>query len=134
MEPLSPQDPLWSLLGKAKAPVTRPDFVSKVLREARQTSQHQSVLRMFCAALLPWFSWPRLALPVTAALLLVGWAGPWLSQPSFPGETLAAEQFLQEVVDPWSHLDQAEALEIASAEVLDVAEIEAFWLMPGSVH
>jgi hypothetical protein len=38
------------------------------------------------------------------------------------------------VVDPWSHLDQAAALEIASAEVLDVAEIEAFWLMPGSVH
>jgi hypothetical protein len=39
MEPLTPNDPLWNLLGKARRAEPRPDFVQNVVRVARQTPQ-----------------------------------------------------------------------------------------------
>jgi hypothetical protein len=39
MEPLTPNDPLWNLLGKARHAEPRPDFVQNVVRAARQTPQ-----------------------------------------------------------------------------------------------
>lgn len=39
MEPLTPNDPLWKLLGQSKQVQPRPNFVQNVLREARQTPQ-----------------------------------------------------------------------------------------------
>jgi hypothetical protein len=44
MEPLSPNDPLWDLLGKAKPVVPRANFVQNVVREARQTPQEHGLL------------------------------------------------------------------------------------------
>jgi hypothetical protein len=44
MEPLTPNDPLWNLLGKTKPVEPRPNFVQNVVREARQTPQEQGWL------------------------------------------------------------------------------------------
>ena len=43
MEPLSPQDPLHHLLGKAKTVEPRTNFTQNVMRAVRQVPQHQSV-------------------------------------------------------------------------------------------
>lgn len=43
MEPLTPEDPLWKVLGKAKPVQPRPDFVQNMVRLARQTPQEQSL-------------------------------------------------------------------------------------------
>lgn len=42
MEPLSPNDPLWKLLGKARPVEPRSNFLPNVLREARNTPQQTS--------------------------------------------------------------------------------------------
>lgn len=44
MEPLTPNDPLWNVLGQAKPVKPRPNFVQNVVREARQTSQEHGWL------------------------------------------------------------------------------------------
>jgi hypothetical protein len=44
MEPLSPNDPLWNLLGKTKSVEPRPNFVQNVVRAARQTPQEMGWL------------------------------------------------------------------------------------------
>ena len=41
MEPISPNDPLWKLLGQAEKVKPRPNFTQNVLRAARQTPQEQ---------------------------------------------------------------------------------------------
>jgi hypothetical protein len=43
MEPLTPNDPLWDLLGKAKPAEPRANFVQNVVREARQTPQEHGL-------------------------------------------------------------------------------------------
>lgn len=43
MEPLTPNDPLWDLLGKAKPVVPRANFVQNVVREARHTPQEHGL-------------------------------------------------------------------------------------------
>ncbi|MES2593846.1 MAG: hypothetical protein V4662_00840 [Verrucomicrobiota bacterium] len=47
MEPLSPNDPLWNLLGKTKKAEARPNFVQNVVRAARQTPQDRGWLASF---------------------------------------------------------------------------------------
>ncbi|GEP45800.1 hypothetical protein [Brevifollis gellanilyticus] len=47
MEPLSPNDPLWNLLGKTKKAEPRPNFVQNVVRAARQTPQDRGMLSWF---------------------------------------------------------------------------------------
>ncbi len=42
MEPLSPNDPLWKLLGKARPVEPRSNFLPNVLREVRNTPQQTS--------------------------------------------------------------------------------------------
>lgn len=42
MEPFSPNDPLWKLLGKARPVEPRSNFLPNVLREARNTPQQNS--------------------------------------------------------------------------------------------
>lgn len=44
MEPLTPDDPLWKLMGRARPVVPRPNFTQNVLRAARQQSQRSSWL------------------------------------------------------------------------------------------
>jgi hypothetical protein len=54
MEPLSPNDPLWKLLGQAKPVKPRPNFTQNVLRAARQTPQEKGWLFHLKA----WFGTP----------------------------------------------------------------------------
>jgi len=51
MEPLTPNDPLWNLLGKTKPVEPRPNFVPNVVRAARQTPQEHGWL----ASLKAWW-------------------------------------------------------------------------------
>lgn len=44
MEPLTPNDPLWNVLGQAKPVKLRANFVANVVREARQTPQDRGWL------------------------------------------------------------------------------------------
>ncbi|MDZ4289679.1 MAG: hypothetical protein U0984_17065 [Prosthecobacter sp.] len=44
MEPLTPNDPLWKVLGQAKPVEPRPNFVQNVVRQARQTPQERGFL------------------------------------------------------------------------------------------
>ena len=47
MEPLSPQDPLYHLLGKARPVEPRADFTRNVLRVVRQLPQRESAWERF---------------------------------------------------------------------------------------
>lgn len=62
MEPLTPNDPLWNLLGKNKPVEPRPNFVPNVVRAARQTSQEHGWL----ATLKAWWQ-ERDAAPASLA-------------------------------------------------------------------
>lgn len=44
MEPLTPNDPLWKVLGKARPVEPRPNFTQNVVRMARQTPQERGWL------------------------------------------------------------------------------------------
>lgn len=44
MEPLTPNDPLWKVLGQAKPVEPRPNFTQNVVRLARQTPQERGWL------------------------------------------------------------------------------------------
>lgn len=44
MEPLSPNDPLWKLLGQSRPVEPRSNFLQNVMREARQTPQERGWL------------------------------------------------------------------------------------------
>lgn len=44
MEPLTPNDPLWKVLGQAKRVEVRPNFAQNVVRLARQTPQDRGWL------------------------------------------------------------------------------------------
>lgn len=70
MEPLSPQDPLHNLLGKARPVEPRPNFTQNVLRAVRQLPQKQSVWERMSA----WFedrNIPQAALAGGVAVLIV---------------------------------------------------------------
>ncbi|TDU68178.1 hypothetical protein EI77_03295 [Prosthecobacter fusiformis] len=47
MEPLTPNDPLWKVLGQAKPVQARPNFTQNVVRLARQTPQDRGWLARF---------------------------------------------------------------------------------------
>jgi hypothetical protein len=75
MEPLTPNDPLWNLLGKTKPVEPRPNFVQNVVRAARQTPQERGWL----ASLKGWWQdqehgqatvgWVAVAVVVMAGLV-----------------------------------------------------------------
>ncbi len=52
MEPLSPNDPLWKLLGQSRPVETPPQFLQNVMRAARQTPQERGLL----AKMRAWWS------------------------------------------------------------------------------
>jgi hypothetical protein len=79
MDPLTPNDPLWKLLGKSRRIEARPNFTQNVLRAARQTPQE----RGWFARLRTWATFPErpgLAWAVAAAVALA--AGLVLMQPT----------------------------------------------------
>lgn len=75
MTPLTPQDPLWKLLGKAREAEVRGHFTQDVVRLARQTPQENGWWARFKAWFAPdeVLSLPRMAfaaLPVLAGAAL----------------------------------------------------------------
>ena len=71
MEPLTPNDPLWNLLGKTKPAMPRPNFVQNVVRAARQTPQESGWL----ATLKAWWQESPAAPLAWAAAAVIALAG-----------------------------------------------------------
>lgn len=88
MEPLSPNDPVFKVLGNAKPVEPRPNFTQNVLRAVRQVPQRETLWER-CQS---WFSagfgargtWAGAGLAVAAALAI--WVGIRPADPEFnPG-------------------------------------------------
>jgi hypothetical protein len=141
MEPLTPQDPLWKLLGRARPVEPRGDFTQNVIRAARQTPQERGAWSVIKA----WFSCgtasplPRLAFAGAAVMALV-FTAVSLLQPGSGGNTakaLAHSPAAFEVVDAddlaleeptveqeWQSADQmAELLAVEDTSMLTDREI-----------
>ena len=71
MEPLSPNDPLHTLLGRARPVDPRPDFTQNVMRAIRQAPQSVGLWERVQEWLGEW-TMPRMALAGAAAALIVG--------------------------------------------------------------
>ncbi len=85
MEPLTPNDPLWNVLGQAKPVKPRPNFVQNVIREARQTPQEHGWL----AGLKGWWleresGGSSLAWAAAVVLLAAGVTALWQSESGGP--------------------------------------------------
>ena len=120
MEPLTPQDPLWKLLGNAREPEVRGDFTQNATRLARQTPQE----RGWRARVKAWFapeealSVPRVAfaaLPVLAAAALALWSVPSGTVPvpvaavvptAAPAPDLFPEDAAFEVTEQWQSIEE----------------------------
>ncbi len=80
MEPLSPQDPLSKLLGKAKAVESRPNFTQNVMRSVRQLPQGQTVWERMSEWFDARFSMRPVLTAACAALLAAAMTGYWLHE------------------------------------------------------
>jgi len=81
MEPLSPQDPVSRLLGKARQPEPRPNFTQNVLRAVRQLPQQESAWDRMKDTLSRWLA-PRPLMGTACALLAVAMTGTWILKSS----------------------------------------------------
>jgi hypothetical protein len=139
MEPLTPNDPLWNLLGKARQARPRPNFVQNVVRAARQTPQERGWL----SGLKAWWQAHELAHTglAWAAAAVIALAGIWLTlQPRTESAPLAAQSVSKEeeltsadflVPDferEWQNLSQmGDLLVVNDTSVLTDLEIQ--WLL-----
>lgn len=83
MDPFTPNDPVWKLLGKARPVEPRPNFTQNVLRAARNTPQERGWWPSFRASAGTWLaSMQRPALVATAAAVVATLAAIWFEQPS----------------------------------------------------
>lgn len=85
MEPLTPNDPLWNVLGQAKPVKPRPNFVQNVVRAARQTPQEHGWL----VSLKAWWQGRQsvggsLAWAAVVVLLAAGVSVLWQSESEGP--------------------------------------------------
>lgn len=97
MDPLTPNDPLWKLLGQAKPVEPRPNFTQNVMRQARQTPQERGLL----CRLRAWFetsgsmtsriAWAGAAAAITLLAVL-----PLLREPAV--EVVRVEKIVAPVV------------------------------------
>ena len=103
MDPLTPNDPLWKLLGKARPVQVRGNFTANVLREARNTPQEQGwgyrLASLLKGESLPWLR-PALAVALVALLGVV-----WL--PPSADTTTTATVTVVEAVAPLADADMA---------------------------
>jgi hypothetical protein len=126
MEPFTPNDPLWDLLGKAKPVKPRANFVQNIVREARQTPQEHGLW----AKLQGWWqdsvsSSPALSWAVTAAICAMVTSITLISQQDSsstvaaqPSTAISEEALLTEIAFPivpefeseWKNLEQTGAL------------------------
>jgi hypothetical protein len=80
MDPLTPNDPLWKLLGEAREVEVRGNFTANVLRAARNTPQDKSWLAGLRAIMRGESSmaWLRPAALAMAVVVLVAGGLAWL--------------------------------------------------------
>lgn len=129
MDPLTPDDPLWKLLGKARPVEVRGNFLGKVVRAARNTPQDRGwvgyLRSRFRGESLPWV---RPALVVAGVALF---ALAWLPQEAeTPPTAVASTKFIAPLADAdmaliandvdlalegMNHLDSLVAMEDTSA-------------------
>ncbi|WP_038158966.1 hypothetical protein [Verrucomicrobium sp. BvORR106] len=92
MEPLSPNDPVFKLLGKTKSVEPRPNFTQNVLRAVRQTPQRETWWERCQSWLANGFgarsTWAGSGLAVTAALAI--WLGVRAPEVETPHNSPAA--------------------------------------------
>jgi anti-sigma-K factor RskA len=81
MEPLSPNDPIYQLLGKSKPVEPRPNFTQNVLRAVRQAPQTVSAWERVQEWLGGW-SMPRLAVAGAMAAVAIGLAVMAMQKPA----------------------------------------------------
>lgn len=120
MDPLSPNDPLWKLLGQAEKVKPRPNFTQNVLRAARQTPQEKGWL----ARVREWLGTPRQmafrgALAASAAVVAVLMVQSW-SEPQSAG--VAQVPVTKKAVSEVTVAVAAESTELAAAP-----EVETEW-------
>lgn len=144
MEPLSPNDPLWKLLGKARPVEPRSNFLPNVLREARNTPQQTSWWARVGEDLSAWLaSLQRPALMSMAAFVIVALVVTLLDRPASdtPSTASVAEAaVLQPLADeemaliaddfslPTAGLDHMEAL-VAMEDTSSLTDNEIAFLL-----
>lgn len=130
MEPLSPNDPLHRLLGKARTVQPRPNFTQNVMRAVRQVPQEQGGWRRvqdWLAGFVP----PRMAFAAAAVVLGVLVAAALLQPPSRTGVAMVVQSPVKQAATPASvqgalvttaedPLDSAVASELDSVDSLSV--------------
>ena len=129
MEPFTPDDPLWKLMGKARPVVPRPNFTQNVLRAARQQPQATGwfprASEWFAAWRLPLLSGAALALVLLIGLVLapktnqdsevaVVTTTPALTVPDADMEVIA-DNDVSVPLDSLDHMDALVAMEDTSA-------------------
>jgi hypothetical protein len=125
MDPLSPKDPLWKLLGKSREITPRPDFIREVLDAARELPQEGVGWRRAIAGVSRW----QQQIPVgvrwgaaAAAIAVVSWfalSTPDSSQPVLAGGDVSRVEAVMEphiveaplIPDVESHLESLDYLE-----------------------
>jgi hypothetical protein len=139
MDPLTPNDPLWKVLGAAKRAEPRPNFVANVVRQARHTAQERGLLARVRAWFLEshspagQFAWAGVAAAVVtlaALLVLHEPAAPPLVVEALPVTAPASEAQLTEAdlppasVAQWADMEQfGSLLAVYDASLLTDREI-----------
>ena len=109
MEPLSPQDPIHQLLGKARKVEVRPNFTTNVVRLARQTPQERGWL----AALHAWWQ-----------------EAPSMGRLAVAGGAMAAIALTFVMMQPTTEpVNVVETVPMVSPELPLAPEVEAPWEM-----
>ena len=88
MDPLTPNDPLWKLLGQSRRIEVRPNFTQNVLRAARQSPRDRGWFARLCS----WMSASERPGPAWAVAAAVALAAGWmLLQPAASGPELTQQ-------------------------------------------
>ncbi len=128
MEPLSPNDPLHTLLGKAKAVEPRPNFTQNVMREIRQTPQTVGLWERV-QVWLQGLTGPRLALAGVAAAVVLSAVVVALQKPASQDAVVAQKVrqpvVRQAMVAPALHEISASMILAATAEPAPVVKVES---------
>ena len=83
MDPFTPNDPVWKLLGRARPVEPRTDFAQNVMRAARNTPQQRGWWPHLQASVGAWLAGlQRPALIAAAALVVATMAAVWFEQPA----------------------------------------------------
>lgn len=144
MEPLSPNDPLWKLLGKARPVEPRSNFLPNVLREVRNTPQQTSWWSRVSENFSAWLAGlQRPALMAMAAFVIVALLVTLLDRPvpeTSPDVSVANMTALQPLADeemaliaddlilPTAGLDHMEAL-VAMEDTSSLTDNEIAFLL-----